>query len=164
MDVFNEELILFWTALNEQQVKYIMVGGFATNINGYQRVTDDVDIWIEDTAENRQRLRAAFAAYGMGDFEPLLRIEFIPGWTYFHLNNGMRLDVMTCVKGLEDLSYDECYDMAIRAEIHNIIIPFLHLNHLIAAKKAANRPKDQLDVLYLEKIQKILEEQEKRNG
>ena len=37
----------------------------------------------------------------------------------------------------------------------NARIPFLHINHLIEAKKAANRPKDQVDVLALEKIKLI---------
>ena len=38
-------------------------------------------------------------------------------------------------------------------------IPFLHINHLIANKKAVNRPKDQLDVIYLEKIKQIRAEE-----
>ena len=41
--------------------------------------------------------------------------------------------------------------------------PFLQINHLIQNKKAVNRPKDQLDVIYLEKIKKILEEEEQKN-
>ena len=41
------------------------------------------------------------------------------------------------------------------ADIDDINVPFLHINHLIASKLAANRPKDQLDVIYLEKIKKL---------
>ncbi len=48
MDVFDEEIIKFWKALNKFNVRYIMVGGFATNIHGFQRFTADIDIWIED--------------------------------------------------------------------------------------------------------------------
>lgn len=36
-------------------------------------------------------------------------------------------------------------------------IPFLHINHLIYAKKATNRPKDRLDVIELEKIRIIID-------
>ena len=35
------------------------------------------------------------------------------------------------------------------------MVRFLHINHLIASKKAANRPKDQIDVIYLEKIKEL---------
>ncbi|CAN5810251.1 hypothetical protein BH10BAC3_BH10BAC3_20590 [soil metagenome] len=152
MDFYDEELLNFWGCLNKNSVKYIMVGGVAINFHGYNRTTDDIDIWLEDTLENRKHLRAAFKEYGLGDLEPLLRIQFLPGWTYFHLNNGTRLDVMTYVKGIENYTFDECLALASIAEVYEVKIPFLHINHLLAAKKAANRPKDQLDIIELEKI------------
>lgn len=55
MDIFNDDLLAFWKALNSFQVKYIMVDGVATNFNGYQRTTDDIDVWIEDTIENHSK-------------------------------------------------------------------------------------------------------------
>jgi len=158
MDIYNECIVDFWKACEKAGLRYIMVGGFATNLNGYQRVTDDMDIYIEDTKESRQALRKAFQYADIGDFEPLERLQFIPGWTYFHLNNGFRLDVMTSLKGLEYLSFTDCYNAAVEAEIHGVKVPFLHINHLIESKKAANRPKDQVDVIYLEKIKKLLEQ------
>lgn len=42
MDIFYEELVAFWTALHSFNVKYIMVGGVATNLHGYIRSTDDI--------------------------------------------------------------------------------------------------------------------------
>jgi len=156
MDIFDEEILKFWAALQKTKVKYIMVGGYATNLHGYQRFTGDIDIWIEDTLENRQRLHKVFIECGMGDYYMLETIQFIPGWTDFHLVNGLRLDVLVNMKGLEGYSFDECLDMAAIADIDGIQIPFLHINQLIANKKAVNRPKDQQDVIELERIQKML--------
>ena len=85
-------------------------------------------------------------------------MQIIPGWTNFNLNNGYRLDLMVNMKGLEEISFDECYQLANKANICEVIVPFLNINHLITNKKAVNRPKDQVDVLYLEKIKKILDE------
>ena len=48
MDVYSEEFIDFWSALNKNNVEYLMVGGVATNLNGYQRTTDDIDILIRN--------------------------------------------------------------------------------------------------------------------
>jgi hypothetical protein len=62
------------------------------------------------------------------------------------------------MKGLEDHSFNECLDMASIADLDGLLVPFLHINQLIANKKAVNRPKDQIDVLELEKIRKIREE------
>lgn len=158
MDIFDAEIIEFWKCLQQNHVRFIMIGGFATNLHGYQRFTGDMDIWIEDTKENRKKLRKAFAEYGLGDIELLERMKFVTGWTDFYLNNGLRLDVITDMKGLEDYSFDECYNLASIAEIENVEVPFLHINHLIQNKKVVGREKDKLDVINLEKIKKLRSE------
>lgn len=101
-------------------------------------------------------LRQAFIDLGLGDFEPLERMAFIPGWVDFQLNNGVKLDIMTSLKGV-DLTFEECLKMAPIAEIEGLLVPFLHINHLIDNKKAVNLPKDQIDVIELEKIKEIRE-------
>ena len=155
MDIFDEEILKFWAALQNQKVRYIMVGGYATNLHGYQRYTGDIDIWIDDSIENRHQMRKAFVECGMGDYYMLETMQFVPGWTDIHLMNGLRLDIMVNMKGLEGYSFDECLNMASIADIDGVQVPFLHINQLIANKKAVNRPKDQLDVMELERIQKI---------
>ncbi len=152
----NKPLSICGNCLNKNGVRYIMVGGFATTLHGYQRFTEDVDLYLDDTLENRQKLRKAFKELGLGDFEPIERIEFIPGWVDFQLSNGVKMDIMTSLKGVE-LSFDECFRMAPVAEIEQVNVPFLHINQLIDNKKAVNRPKDQVDVLALEKIRQISE-------
>ena len=155
MDIFDEEILKFWKALQECNVQYIMVGGYATNLHGYQRFTGDLDIWIHDTLENRQQLRKAFVACDMGDYPMIEYMQFIPGWTDFHLNNGLRLDILIDMKGLEGYTFDECLQIASIADIENVSVPFLHINQLIENKKIVNRPKDQIDVIALEQIKKL---------
>lgn len=53
--------------------------------------------------------------------------------------------------------------MASIAEIENVQVPFLHINHLIQNKKTVGRAKDQLDVIYLERIKKLTEENNSMN-
>lgn len=161
MDVLSEQLLNLWNHLNQCNVKYIMVGGLATNFNGYSRITEDIDIWIENELQNRKNLRTAFRNAGYGDNPLLETIEFVPGWTAFHIADGIELDILTSMKGLEHLTFDECLQDASVADIDGIKIPFLHINQLIANKKVINRPKDQVDVMELEKIKKIREENDK---
>ena len=155
MDIFDEEILNFWKALQDNDVQYIMVGGFAINLHGYQRFTGDMDIWLKDTLENRQQLRKAFIACDMGDFPMIEYMQFLPGWTDFHLNNNLRLDILINMKGLEGYTFDECLQMASVADIENVNVPFLHINQLIENKKVVNRPKDQIDVQALEKIRQL---------
>ena len=74
------------------------------------------------------------------------------------LNNGLKLDIIIYIKGLEGYSFDECCQMATIAEIENVPVPFFHFSQLIANKKAVNRPKDQIDVTELEKIKRLCKE------
>lgn len=157
MDIFDQDLLDFWRCLNKHDARYIMVGGVATNLNGYQRATADIDVWIKDTLENRRNFRQAFREYSGLDFE-IERMQIVPGWTDFTLNNGFKLDLLVDMKGLEGFTFDQCLEMASLADIDDVTVPFLHINHLIANKKAVNRPKDQLDVIYLERIKKLNDE------
>jgi hypothetical protein len=113
-----------------------------------------MNIWIEDSSINRSNLCRAFDEADMSDFAMLQTIQFVPRWTNFRLNNGLQLDIMTAMKGLEQYTFDEYLSIATIAEIKNIQVPFLHINQLIANKKAVNRPKDAIDVLELERIKK----------
>lgn len=54
MDIQDDDFVRFWRTLNEASVKYLMVGGFAVNIHGFNRTTGDIDLWVEDTSENRK--------------------------------------------------------------------------------------------------------------
>jgi hypothetical protein len=157
MDIFDEDLLRFWKALSDSNVEYLMVGGFAVNMHGYSRTTKDIDIWIKDEIQNRRNLGNAMKIYGYEDLS-WEEMQFIPGWTNFYISNGIVLDILISMKGLEGFTFDECLQLATIAEIENIKIPFLHINHLIANKIAVNRPKDQIDVIELEKIKQLREE------
>ncbi len=84
-------------------------------------------------------------------------ILVLPGWTSFYISKGIELDIMISMKGLEEFTFTDCLEHASVADIEGISISFLHINQLIANKKAVNRPKDQIDVIVLEKIKRIRE-------
>jgi len=64
------------------------------------------------------------------------------------------------MKGVEDLTFLECLEIASIADLEGIEVPFLHINQLIENKKAVNRPKDQIDIIALEQIRKLREDGE----
>ncbi|PTT18977.1 hypothetical protein DBR27_00205 [Flavobacterium sp. HMWF030] len=147
----NEQIIAIWNSFFENKVKYITIGGFAVNIYGYNRSTGDIDIYLEDTIENRINLRKALKSINLGDFETIETMQFIPGWTDFSLSYGLRLDVMTAVKGLEDKSFSSLLEDATIVMIGETPVYFIDYDNLIIAKKASNRPKDILDIEELRK-------------
>lgn len=150
----NEQIIEVWKYLSSNKVNYLTIGGLAVNIYGYGRNTGDIDIIIEDTLINRENLRNALKEIGIGDFDNILTMQFIPGWTDINLNFNLRLDIMTSIKGLENKSFSELIKQATVAEINDVKVYFIDYDNLIIAKKAANRPKDLLDIEELQKINK----------
>jgi len=147
----NEQIVAIWNSFFENKVKYITIGGFAVNIYGYNRSTGDIDIYLEDTIENRINLRKALKSINLGDFETIETMQFIPGWTDFSLNYGLRLDVMTAVKGLEDKTFSSLLEDATIVMIGETPVYFIDYDNLIIAKKASNRPKDLIDIEELAK-------------
>ena len=93
----------------------------------------------------------------IGNFPGKNYILYLAG-TIFYIGNGLELDILISMKGLEGLTFDLCLNLAKVAEIENIKVPFLNINHLILNKKTVNRPKDQLDVVELEKIIQLRKE------
>lgn len=154
MDIYDEEILNLWKLLNQNEVKFIVVGGFAVNMHGISRFTADLDIWIKDTSENRKSLRKSLFQAKMGDIEAIATTQFIPGWTSLNLPSGFELDIMTFLKGFAQERFDECYNQATVADVHGVPVRFFHINQLIEAKKAVARPQDILDAEELEKIRK----------
>jgi len=154
----ESQIIEVWKYFSLNNVKYLTIGGFAVSIYGYGRNTGDIDIYIDDSIENRENLRIALKQLGIGDFENIKTMQFIPGWTDITLNFNLRLDIMTSVKGLEDTTFEQLLEKAYIKEISGVPIYFLDYENLIKAKKAANREKDLLDIAELEKINKISDE------
>lgn len=150
----NSQIIEIWKYLFLNKVKYLTIGGFAVSIYGYGRNTGVIDLFIEDSIENRENLRDALKKAGIGDFENIKTMQFIPGWTDITLNFNLRLDIMTSVKGLENSTFEQLLDKAYITKINDIPVYFLDYENLIKTKKATNRPKDILDIEELEKINK----------
>jgi hypothetical protein len=61
-NIFNNDFRDFISALNNQSVKYILVGGYSVILHGYPRTTGDMDIWVERTSENYQKNQKRFSA------------------------------------------------------------------------------------------------------
>ena len=154
MDIADEDIINLWKILHKHGVKYIMVGGFATNLHGFNRTTADIDVWLKDEKENRHNFRKALDELQIGNFEALETTQLVPGWSTIYLTAGFELDVMTYISGFETDKFDECYQMAPEAIIEETPVRFLHINHLIASKQASNREKDKLDITELNIIKK----------
>lgn len=88
-----------------------MVGGFAVTMHSYTRTTADIDIWVKEEIENRKNLGKTMEVFGYKDLS-WEEIQFVPGWNNFYIGNGIMLDVLINMKGLEGYTFDECLKMS----------------------------------------------------
>jgi hypothetical protein len=142
-------------ALNQHQVNYVVIGGFAAVLHGCPEQTYDLDVLYADTAENRQRLLLALHEIGAEWDRPLseavLRLQPV-----FALNTQFGdLDIMTWVPGVED--FEKAIDRTQTFQIGDQTIRALDLTALIATKEAAAdpNPRKQSTLLYLKKLRQL---------
>ena len=140
-NIFHEDFRDFLNALNEAEVRYILVGGYSVVLHGYSRTTGDMDIWMERTSENYERIIKAFQIFGMPLFD-MTESNFLshPIWDVFTFGTPpVAIDVMVKIEGL---NFEDVFQKAVYFEDDDLKIRTINRNDLIAAKKIAGRAKD----------------------
>ena len=147
-NIFNDEFRDFLAALNLEKVKYILVGGYSVILHGYSRTTGDMDLWVERSEENYNRIKQAFFHFGMPVFD-MTQENFLshPNWDVFTFGTPpVAIDLMVQLKGLD---FKNAYVKSVLFEDDGLTIRTIHKDDLIKAKLSANRPKDQDDLANL---------------
>jgi predicted nucleotidyltransferase len=148
-NIFNTDFRDFIQALNNNKVEYLLVGGYAVILHGYSRTTGDMDIWVNRTSANYQKLLSAFNEFKMPAFD-MTEENFLNhlDWDVFRYGRKpVAIDIMTKMGGL---NFDECYATSKEYNDDGLIIKLVHYDDLIKAKKAAGRHKDLNDLENLE--------------
>ena len=152
-NLFNDDFQDFLRALWQHEVRYILVGGYSVILHGYSRTTGDLDVWLERSAENYQRLTQAFLAFGMPTFD-MSAYNFLenPAMDVFTFGRQpVAIDIITQLKGLD---FAEAFAAATTVEVEGLPVRLIQYQHLLAAKKAAGRPRDRNDIDNLRKHKK----------
>ena len=110
----------FLQSLNSNQVRYLLVGGYAINYYGYSRNTQDLDVWVAVEAENAQRIATALQAFGFSDAAPRLFLE--AGQVIRMGVPPMRIEILTNISGVE---FEACYRRRQTETIAGVEIPVI---------------------------------------
>ena len=129
--------------LNEENVEYVILGGHAVIAHGYLRTTGDVDIFINPTNQNAEKLVSALTRYGYtnGEFE-VNDFTLVPNYLSFSGHDGW-VDIMTFTLGV---TFSECYKNRVVLNVQNVDVNFISLPDLIRNKQATGRPQDLRDL------------------
>jgi hypothetical protein len=144
-NIFNQDFRDFLQALNDNEVEYLLVGGYAVILHGYPRTTGDMDIWVNRTKTNYKKLVMAFMDFKMPVFD-MTEENFLhhPSWDVFRFGRKpVAIDIMT---KMAELNFEKCSLDARQYNDEGLIINLVHYDDLIKAKKAAGRYKDLNDL------------------
>jgi predicted nucleotidyltransferase len=133
----------FLKLLNEKEVRYLLIGGYAVGYHGYPRATNDMDIWIALHPKNAERVVKVLREFGFNlpELEPAL---FLKENSIIRMGiPPMRLEISTGISGVE---FEECYESRIVDTIDGMQVNIIDLQHLKINKKAAGRLKDLADL------------------
>ena len=136
--------------LNEQQVKYVLVGATAMQLWGTTRATRDIDILIEPTLENAQRVLDALARLTWGVANEWLAEEIVRRPVTI-IGDQPRVDILTVAWSVH---YRTAAPRAIVFEVEGVRIPTASLDDLIASKRTS-RTQDAADIEVLEEIRRL---------
>ena len=140
-NIFNSDFREFIAALNRNQVRYILVGGYSVILHGYPRTTGDMDLWVERTKENYLKIRSSFEEFGMPVFD-MTEENFLnhPVWDVFTFGiPPVAIDLMIKMEGF---NFREIFERSVIFKDEDLEIRVIHKNDLIAAKQKAGRSKD----------------------
>jgi len=145
--MFNQDFKEFFESLNDNHVRYLVVGGYAVAFHGHPRYTKDIDIWVEHSRENSRALILAIEQFGMGSLG-LKEEDFLLPDQVIQLGYPPdRIDILVSITGVE---FSECYPKRMEVILNDVKINFIDLEHLKQNKKASARLQDLADLEKLE--------------
>ena len=135
----------FLQLLIDHEVRYLVIGGYAVAWHGRPRNTDDLDVWVDNSPANAERVVAALEEFGFGGTglhaglfsrdHGIVRLGQAP-W---------KIEIFVKIPGVE---FEPCYSRRTVWSIGGREFPMISLADLRTNKIASGRPKDFADLAH----------------
>ena len=142
----QKDLREFVELLNAHDVHFVIVGAFALAYHGHARYTSDIDLFVEKSSENAERILRALRDFGFGDIgltqeelshkDQVVQLGVAPN----------RIDLLTVLSGV---SFQEAWASREIGEIGGLKVPFISRALLKQNKLATGRSQDFADAEHL---------------
>lgn len=139
----------FIKLLNKHQVEYMVVGGYALALHGKPRHTGDLDIWINVSEENADKLMFVINEFGLASLG-LQKNDFLEEGSMVQIGYPpLRIDLLNTIDGVE---FNEAYKNKLSIDLDGLKTDYIGLNDFIRNKTSSGRAQDLSDVKELKKI------------
>lgn len=144
--MLNRDFKEFIQSLHANNVRYLVVGGYAVAFHGHPRYTKDIDIWLARDEANAQRVVDALHDFGFASLglEPA---DFLAADQIIQLGYPpARIDLLTTLAGVD---FETCYAARVEVILDGVPVAFIDLDNLKKNKRTAGRRQDLADLEHL---------------
>lgn len=127
----------------------MLVGGYAVGLHGYPRYTGDLDIWIQISDSNANKMLVVLKEFGV-NIPNLTKEDFLRENPLSGVHFGrepLRIDILNTIDGVK---FEECYPNKQTTVFEGTTIHYIHFNDLKKNKLSSGRTKDKADIEELE--------------
>lgn len=149
--MINKDFREFIELLNKNNVKYLIIGGYALAIHGYPRYTNDLDIWIWVDNLNAKNIIKSIEQFGFSSLNLNTNDFLKPDYVIQLGLPPNRIDILTSADGIE---FEESYKAKVTIKIQKLDINFIDLENLKKNKMAVGRYQDLADLEKLNELDK----------
>lgn len=137
----------FLEALRLQSTRFLLIGGHALAYHAEARLTEDLDVFVEPTAENAERVWRALREFGFSETTAAPSMFAVPNKVFMIGRKPWRIDILT---GIDGVTFADAWATKIRVDFHGVEVFVIGREALLTNKRASGRKKDLLDVELLE--------------
>jgi len=131
--------------LNELEVEYLIVGGFAVMKYGEPRYTKDLDLWVHNSAQNSERLVEALKRFGAPlEHDRISPETFTDKQVVYQIGVApVRIDILTEITAL---GFIDAWRNKVAGTFFGVPVHFISLDDLVTNKRALGRDSDVADL------------------
>lgn len=132
----------FLRSLAENDVEYLVIGGYAVALHGFVRNTNDLDIVVSDDPANAVRLIRALTEFGFGGRD-LTEELFTSKNSLVRMGvEPLKIEILNYLKGVD---FNKAFQRRNTITVEDIELNLISFEDLIANKTATGRPQDLVD-------------------
>jgi aminoglycoside-2''-adenylyltransferase len=131
--------------LNEFEVEYLIVGGYAVMKYGEPRYTKDLDVWVRNSAQNSIRVVATLKQFGAPLDQDGINAETFTGKQVVYQIGvaPVRVDILTEITAVE---FSDAWQKKVAGSFFGVLVHFICLEDLLTNKRALGRDSDLTDL------------------
>lgn len=136
-------------SLEDKDVRYLVIGGYAVIMHGHPRFTADLDLVVSSDELNAERLVKVLEDLGFAG--PTLKPSLFTSPRSL-VRLGVEPVKIEILNYLEGTKFEEALERAETRSVDGIGVKLISLTDLLANKEAVGRPQDLVDVLKLREV------------